>query len=183
MIVDRFWAMPSKNTFAIKPITELIRQYYRGGLTVDPFANRSRIATVTNDIDPQYDTDYHMDAEAFLKLFDTASVDMVLYDPPYSSRQVSESYRKLGMTVNMETAQNSYWRKQKEQISRIVKPGGIVISFGWNSGGIGAKYGFEKVHIRLVAHGGHHNDTIVTVERKRTENMTLWGTVEQSPFL
>ena len=93
---------------------------------------------------------------------------MVLYDPPYSSRQVSESYRKLGMTVNMETTQNCYWRKQKEQISRIVKPGGIVISFGWNSGGIGMKYGFEKVHIRLVAHGGHHNDTIVTVEQKRT---------------
>ena len=83
----------------------------------------------------------------------------------------------------METTQNSYWRKQKEQIGRIVKPGGIVISFGWNSGGIGIKYGFEKVHIRLIAHGGHHNDTIVTVEQKRAEHTNLWGTAEQSPFL
>lgn len=158
--------MPSKHTFEIKPIAELIHQYSREGMIVDPFANRSKLATVTNDLDPQYDTDYHMDAEEFLKLFDDNSVDMLLYDPPYSSRQVSESYRKMGMTVNMETTQNSYWRKQKEQIARIMKPGGIVVSCGWNSGGVGMKYGFEKLHIRLIAHGGNHYDTIVTVERK-----------------
>lgn len=165
MIIDRFWSMPSKNTFEMKPALDLILRY-RYGLTIDPFANRSRLADITNDIDPQYDTDYHLDAEYFLRCFSDESIDTVLYDPPFSSRQVSESYRKLGMTVNMETTQNSYWRKQKEQISRIVKPQGIVISFGWNSGGIGMKYGFEKLHIRLIAHGGNHNDTIVTVERK-----------------
>lgn len=167
MIVDRFWAMPNKNTFSIKPIAELIGQYRPLGLSIDPFANISRLAGVTNDLDPQYDTDYHMDAEDFLKIFEDDSVDMVLYDPPYSSRQVSECYKKLGYTVNMETTQNSYWRKQKEQISRIVKPGGIVFTFGWNSGGIGMKYGFEKLHIRMVAHGGNHYDTIIVVERKR----------------
>lgn len=166
IIIDRCWAMPNKHTFEIRPILVLIEQYRRPGVVIDPFANRSKLGTVTNDIDPQYNTDYHLDAEAFLLLFDDKSVDTVLYDPPYSSRQVSESYRRLGMSVNMETTQNSYWRKQKEQISRIVKPGGIVIACGWNSGGIGMKYGFEKLHIRLIAHGGNHNDTIVTVERR-----------------
>lgn len=166
MLVDRYWHMPNKNTFSIKPIAELIKQYHIEGLSIDPFANTARIAQITNDLDPQYDTDYHLDAEDFLKTFDDNSVDMVLYDPPYSSRQISESYKKLGYSVNMETTQSSYWRKQKEQISRIVKPNGIVISCGWNSGGIGKKYGFEILHIRLVAHGGAHNDTIVVVDRK-----------------
>ena len=110
-----------------------------------------------------------MDATDFLAMFQDASVDMVLYDPPYSARQVSECYRKMGYTVNMQTTQNSYWRKHKEQIRRIVKPNGLVLSCGWNSGGIGKKYGFEPLHIRLVAHGGNHNDTIVVVER-RVEN-------------
>lgn len=164
--MDRYWSMPSKNTFEMKPALDLIMRY-RHGLTIDPFANRSKLADITNDLDPQYDTDYHLDAERFLMGFPDESVDTVLYDPPFSSRQVSECYKKLGMTVNMETTQNSYWRKQKEQISRIVRPGGIVISFGWNSGGIGMKYGFDKLHIRLIAHGGNHNDTIITVERKR----------------
>lgn len=164
-IIDRHWSMPSKNTFEMRPALELIEKY-RKGLTIDPFANRSRLANITNDLDPQYDTDWHLDAEEFLKRFDDESVDTVLYDPPFSSRQVSECYKKFGMTVNRETTQNSYWRRQKEQISRIVRPDGIVISFGWNSGGIGKKYGFEKLHIRLIAHGGNHNDTIITVERK-----------------
>lgn len=158
--------MPNRNTFSIPAIREIIRDYWIEGVSIDPFANAARLATITNDIDPQYDTDYHMDATDFLTQFSDGSVDLVLYDPPFSSRQVSECYRRLGQSVNMETTQNSYWRKHKEQISRIVRPGGIVFSFGWNSGGIGRKYGFEKLHIRLIAHGGHHNDTIAVVERK-----------------
>lgn len=165
MIIDRVWQMPNSNTFSIKPIKELIHKYANGKI-IDPFANNNKIATITNDLDTQYDTDYHMDATDFLKMFDDKSVDTVLYDPPYSPRQVSECYRKLGMTVNKETTQSSYWRKHREQIVRIVRPGGIVISCGWNSTGIGKKCGFEKIEILLVAHGSQHNDTIVVVEKK-----------------
>ena len=79
--------MPNSNTFSIKPIKELIEKYATGKI-VDPFANNNKLATVTNDLDTQYDTDYHMDALDFLKIFDDNSVDTVLYDPPYSPRQV-----------------------------------------------------------------------------------------------
>ena len=157
--------MPNSRTFSIKPIRELI-QKYANGYTIDPFAAGNRLANVTNDIDPQYDTDFHMDATDFLNLFKPDSVDTVLYDPPYSPRQVAECYKALGITVNMQTTQASYWSRQKEAIGRIVKKGGIVITCGWNSGGIGKKNGFEIIEILLVAHGGWHNDTIVTVEKK-----------------
>ena len=166
MIVNRKWAMPNKNTFDIKPIRGLINKYMIDGIIIDPFANKNRIATITNDLDTQYDTDYHLDALEFLKLFKDNSVDMVLYDPPYSPRQVSECYKSLGQTVNMQTTQASYWSNQKKEISRIVKKDGIVITCGWNSGGIGKTNGFEIVEILLVPHGGWHNDTIITVERK-----------------
>lgn len=159
--------MPNKNTFNIKPINELIHKYLKENmLVVDPFANANKLATITNDLDPQYDTDYHLDALDFLKQMEDNSADLVLYDPPYSQRQVSESYRKLDMSVNMETTQNSYWAKQKREIARVVKQGGYVISCAWNSGGVGKKYGFEIQEILLVAHGSWHNDTITTVERK-----------------
>lgn len=165
MLIRRVWAMPNKHTFDIKPIKELIEKYYHTN-SIDPFANKSRIATITNDLDPQYDTDYNLDALEFLKLFDTDSIDLVLYDPPYSPRQVSECYKALGKTVNMQTTQSSYWGNQKKEISRIVKKDGIVITCGWNSGGIGKTKGFEIIEILLVPHGGWHNDTIVTVEKK-----------------
>lgn len=166
-MINRVWAMPNKNTFDIKPIRELIEKYKDGkGLIIDPFANQSKIATITNDIDTQYDTTYHLDALDFLKLFEDSSVDMVLYDPPYSTRQVSECYKKLDKTVNMQTTQTTFWTNQKREIGRIVKKDGIAITFGWNSGGIGKKFGFEIIEILLVPHGGWHNDTIVTIERK-----------------
>lgn len=157
--------MPNKNTFEISPIKEIIHKYSYGKI-IDPFANKNKIANITNDLDCQYDTDYHLDALDFFKLFDDNSIDTILYDPPYSPRQVSECYKKLGKTVNMETTQSSYWSKQKDEISRISHKNSVVITCGWNSGGIGIKRGFEIVEILMVPHGGNHNDTIVTIERK-----------------
>lgn len=162
---NRVWAMPLSNTFDIKPIGELIERYYHKN-SIDPFSNRNKIASITNDLNPEYGTNYNLDALEFLKLFAKESTDLVLYDPPYSPRQVSEVYKAFGRTVNMQTTQASYWGNQKKEIARVVKLGGHVITCGWNSGGIGKKHGFEIIEILLVAHGGWHNDTIVTVERK-----------------
>lgn len=174
MVINREWAMPNSNTFSIKPIGELIGKYSTvvfnkegaGFKSIDPFANSNKIAKVTNDLNEEYDTDYNYDALDFLKVFNSDEIDLVLFDPPYSPRQVSECYKKLGQTVNMQTTQSSFWSKMKNEITRITKVGGYVITCGWNSGGIGKTNGFEITEILLVAHGGWHNDTIVTVERK-----------------
>jgi hypothetical protein len=173
MRIDRKWAMPNRRTFSIKPIKELIQEELpRSTLIIDPFAGASKIASITNDIDPQYDTTHHLDALDFLKTFDDESVEGVLFDPPYSPRQVSEVYRKLDKTVNMETTQASFWSKLKDEVSRIVCPGGTVISFGWNSGGIGKTRGFKIRRILLVPHGSNHYDTICTVETKIESNLS-----------
>ena len=166
MKISRTWAMPNSNTFSIKPIKELMGRHL-SGVSVDPFANSNRIATVTNDLNPEYGCDHSLDALEFLKGVADDSFDTVLFDPPYSPRQVSECYKSLDKTVNMQTTQASFWGNLKKEISRVCKPQGKVITFGWNSGGIGKKYGFEIIEILLVPHGGWHNDTIVTVEENR----------------
>ena len=168
--IERIWSMPNKNTFEIPPIKALLEEEVDlSKYWIDPFANRNKIASVTNDLNLEYDTDYHLDALDFLKLFEDASVDGVLYDPPYSPRQVSECYNDVGYTVTWDTTKASFWGNHKREISRIVKIGGKVITFGWNSGGIGYKYGFEIERSLLVPHGGWHNDTICTVEVKTHE--------------
>jgi len=168
IIFNRIWEMPNSNTFDIECIRRLIHLYLKDGMiSVDPFANKSKIASITNDLNPEYDTNYHLDAVDFLKIFEDNSVDFVLYDPPYSLRQVSECYKNVGIPVTMETTQSSWRTKHINEISRILKPNGICISFGWNSSGVGIKRGMELLEILLVAHGGSHNDTICTVERKQ----------------
>jgi hypothetical protein len=159
--------MPNSRTFDIKPIKEVIEKtVLPGELWIDAFANDSKIATITNDLNPKYDTNYHMDALDFFKMFDDNSVDGVLYDPPYSLRQVVECYKSVGKEVTKETTQSSWRSKHIDEIKRIIRPGGKAICFGWNSSGIGIKRGFEMQKTLLVPHGGSHNDTIVTVERK-----------------
>lgn len=158
--------MPNKDTFDIKPIKKLISKYSIG-VGADPFAKDSKIATITNDIDPMTSASYHKDALDFLKNdLKDLSMDYILFDPPYSPRQVSECYKKLGMTVNMQTTQSSFWSKLKKEISKKIRIDGYCITFGWCSNGIGKCNGFQIEEILIVAHGGWHNDTIVTVERK-----------------
>lgn len=175
MRIERIWAMPNKNTFTIPPIKALVleEQYKTKGLWIDPFANTSKFANITNDLDPDMPTDYHMEALDFLRMFDTESVDGVLYDPPFSPRQVSECYKRLGKTVSWLHTSAKYWSEQKDEISRILRPNGVVITCGWNSDGIGISRGFEMERVLLVPHGGSRNDTIVTVERKKVARNSL----------
>lgn len=176
MIIEREWAMPNKNTFSIKPIRELLAEEVdRDLLWIDPFANESKIARITNDLNPRFNTDYHLDALDFFKQFDDESVDGVLYDPPYSPSQVKECYEGFGREVTAKDVQGDFYSNHKREVWRILKKGGKVITFGWNSNGMGIQkegiwYLMEK--ILLVAHGGNHNDTIVTVNRKVNGDLT-----------
>jgi hypothetical protein len=138
-----------------------------GNTWIDPFANNNKFAQITNDLNANMNTDYHMDALDFLKMFADNSVDGVLFDPPYSPRQIKESYESVGLdTQGGVLTRSSFWSNMKVQIARIVKPHGKVICFGWNSQGVGKTRGFEMTRILMVAHGGNHNDTICTVEVK-----------------
>lgn len=161
--------MPNKDTFDIEPIGELVTSEVEQseGLWTDPFSNGCELADVTNDLNPDVDSDHTKDATEFLQTFDRGEVDGgVLFDPPYSPRQIKEVYESVGLETSMETTQATFWSDVKDEIMRVVGDGATVVTCGWNSGGVGKGAGFKIREILLVAHGGWHNDTIVTVEDK-----------------
>lgn len=178
MKITRTWAMPNKNTFLIKPIYELLKEKLKNGMYgIDPFVGQNNpimmqhfrgITLISNDLNDTIAANCHLDALEFLKKECLIELyDFVLFDPPYSPRQIKECYESVGLTTkNGELTKSTFYSNLKDEIARIVKPGGFVISCGWNSGGIGKNRGFEIKEILLVAHGGWHNDTIVTFERK-----------------
>lgn len=161
MRIERKWAMPNKWTFTISPIAELLEEEVVG-LIADPFAGMNSPAHEQNDIKEtagNADAD-HKDALTWLKGKRTARYDTVLYDPPYSITQARQYGKK-------EFASMKYWANCKNEIARIIKPGGKAICFGWNSMGLGKNRGFNMTRILLIAHGGSKNDTICTVEIKK----------------
>ncbi len=160
--------MPNSLSFTIKPIKELIARYIKSGdIIIDPWANNSKIGTITNDLNPEMDTHFHLDALEFLKRQENDSADVVLYDPPYSISQATEMYKNFGRDkLEVHVSNMGYWASCKKEVSRILKPGGVCIICGWSTNGVGINRGFEMVEILLVPHGGSKNDTIVTVEIK-----------------
>lgn len=166
VLIRREWAMPNRHTFLIKPIAELIKRYVPEGGTgwVDPFAGENSPAEITNDMNPAKPTKYHLHAKEFCQQIE-GIFKGVLFDPPYSLRQVKECYDEIGVKLFQEDTQR-FPQNVKEPITPKIELGGYAITFGWNSQGFGRKLGFEMDEILLVAHGRSHNDTIVTVERK-----------------
>lgn len=144
MKIERIWSMPNAKTFTIKPIKELLERYIKGDC-LDPFPYK-----------------YEKDATDYLTDIEDDSYNYAVFDPPYSPRQLKECYKGLGEY----DTKCSTWSNWKNLLSKKIKKGGIVISFGWNTNGMGMSRGFEIIEILLVAHGGNHNDTICVVEIK-----------------
>lgn len=170
ILITRTWAMPNKWTYSIKPINKLIRKYAGDGRGwADPFAGKSAFAEYRNDLNPHCQQPFHMEAYEFLSSparFRDNEIFGVLFDPPYSLTQVSRSYQELGYKFNGKENPTGGFPKVRDEIQRIVAPGGHCISFGWNTVGMGKMRGFEIIEILIVSHGGNRNDTLCTVERK-----------------
>lgn len=169
---SREWAMPSHDTFSVFPIGAFVHRYLsKSKKSIDPFSRNGDLATLTNDINPQTKAAYHMDAVEFLKhmleIGHGGSIDLAILDPPYSPRQISECYKEQGLSVSMTDTQSGVlYQKVKETLFPLLTVDAIVLSFGWNSTGMGSKMGFEPLEYMLVAHGGAHNDTICVAERR-----------------
>jgi hypothetical protein len=168
MKIERAWSMSNKWTFKIKPILKLLLEEIdlNNEIWLDPFAGNFSPAHYRNDINPDTNTQEHMDAIEWLKTRANSCADGILLDPPYSLRQISEHYKRAGIKITGWHTSSGWQAKIKDEVNRIVKVGGKVITFGWNSNGMGKSRGFEKTRILLVAHGGNKNDTIVVCERK-----------------
>ena len=167
--------MPTGDTFDCTPIGNLVKKYLApADISIDPFARNKRWATHTNDLNPNTKAEFHMDAFDFLKMLVEKEIkaDLIIFDPPYSPRQIKELYDGIGLKMTQQDGQRTHgWTKEKNTLNKLLLPGGIFLYFGWDSVAMGKNRGYEIVEMLLVCHGPGHNDTICTVERKLQPNL------------
>jgi len=170
VLIRREWAMASPDTFDVPQIGRFVWKYLRRAkVSVDPYARNKRWATHTNDLNPATAAEHHMDATDFLRKLHVEGVraDLVIIDPPYSPRQVKECYDSIGQKMEQDDALLGKVRAElKKAIYDVLSSHGIVLTFGWNTVGMGRNLGFEQIEILLVCHGSDHNDTICLAERR-----------------
>lgn len=114
------------------------------------------------DIDKNMPADYHMEAYEFISIINVLKFDCIILDPPYNLRKSREKYggRYIGS-----------FTKIKNKVISFLKGGGLIITFGYDTVGMGKGRGFNKEHILVICHSGDHNDTLAVVERYNQEGL------------
>lgn len=155
----------SRWTFDIPSVAQLLGRYVSGGKGwADPFAADSRFAEWTNDLNPRARAQYHMEAEDFIREVLPSGLNGIIFDPPYSKRQISECYTGIGLKATQEDTSELFYNRVKRAFENKVRPGGWCISMGYSTRGV---YGWEDIELLdVVANNDGAYDILVLVQRK-----------------
>lgn len=164
MTLERIFEMPRAWTFQMPKLRTWVESRLEGKV-LNLFGGVTKLtpppggSIITNDINPDLKSDLALDAYDLVQWASWDSqgkFDTVIFDPPYTAYQAVHTY-------NGKKAQDV--THARDIVEYTLRPGGRVISLGFNSTGMGASRGFEKEGLLLVNGGGSHNDIIILSER------------------
>lgn len=166
----------NRYTFKVPRIREWVEENAEE-IVVNLFAGMTRLECeeIRVDLNPEMPATYHMDALAFVEkmffcrenswiekmsyceeAFGAKDIGTFLLDPPYAYRKSMEMYK--GFVA-------SPFNRLKDAIANVIRPGGLVITFGYHSISMSKKRKFVQEHLLVMSHGGAIHDTLAVVER------------------
>ena len=161
MIMTYLRQPPKRYTFEQPKLKAWVEHWCNDGLTLNLFAGKVELNVdeVRVDVDCEMPADYHMDAYEFVERDVKLRVkyNTVVLDPPYNIRKAIEKYE--GRWIGKLT-------KIKNLLPDLLEYNGRVITLGYDTVGMSASRGFEKLAVCVICHSGDHNDTLAVVERK-----------------
>lgn len=147
-------------SFEYRPLREWVEARLHGRV-LNACAGRTMLdhdgEVVRNDLSPDRDADTHHDVAEISDHFASGTFDCVVFDPPYDDEQADDKYDSLRAD-----GVNGAWASFNE----LVRPGGTVLTFGWNSWGMSSFPAFEREETTLFQRGACLRDVIATVDRR-----------------
>jgi hypothetical protein len=133
---------------------------------LDLFARECPWGDYRNDLNEKYlkarQTNMCMDALEACQSFDDRSIDIILFDPPFSSRMDADKYGEVGRASLWTDAK--YISDLGKEMFRILECGGYIVKCGFNSNSPYPKMELERM---FVSHyGSCRNDVIFTIWKK-----------------
>ncbi|GGL73685.1 hypothetical protein [Halocalculus aciditolerans] len=152
-------------TFEYVPARRLVEKNLRGRV-LNACAGKTTLnhdgEIIRNDLNPDRDADTHHDVATIAQHFGPQSFDTIVFDPPFDEKQAETKYDGLHAS-DMYAALG--------QFNELVRPGGVVLTFGWNSWGMRSFPAFEREETVLLQRGPIHRDVIVTVDRRTSASL------------
>lgn len=139
------------------------------GTVVNVCAGATRLThdgeVITNDIDEDIDTDYSARVRDLPDELGHDVADTVVYDPPWSVYQSNEEYD--GRMVGKD-------RIMAEAIDDLVRDGGRVLGFGYQSTVMPADLGFTCREIAVFRLIGRFKDFFGVVDERRDRQLSAF---------
>ncbi len=161
--------MLSRWTFQYTPARKFVEKRLEGRV-LNACAGRTKLnhdgEIVRNDLNPEADADTHHDVVEIAEHFEPRSFDTIVFDPPFDEKQAETKYDGLH-------AMDVY--AALECFEELVRPGGSVICFGWNSWGMRSFGAFERTETMLFQRGPIHRDVIATVDQRTSYSLATDG--------
>lgn len=152
-------------TFEYTPARKFVEERLRGRV-LNACAGKSKLNhsdVVRNDLNPGRDADTHHDVSEIARHFDARSFDVVVFDPPFDDLQAEDKYDSLRADRVLEAFR---------QFDELVKPGGLVITFGWNSWGMSSLGAWDREETVLFQRGPVKRDVIATADRRSSGSLS-----------
>ena len=165
--------MLSRWTFQYGPARSFVEKRLEGRV-LNACAGKTKLnhdgEIVRNDLNPDRDAETNHDVAEIADHFEPRSFDTVVFDPPFDEKQAETKYDGLH-------AMDVY--AALEQFEELVRPGGLVICFGWNSWGMRSFGAFEREDTVLFQRGPIHRDVIATVDRRTSGSLEFVETTKK----
>lgn len=156
-----------KWTFQAKIVRDVVERNLSGRV-LNSTAGKTRLThgageIVRNDLNPDIEADHHFDVTDIDEHLPEASFDTVIFDPPFDAGQANKRYEGFhAREVNA----------ARQALAKLVRPGGRLIEFGWNSHGAAAYRGWSREELHLFQRGPCLPDVIGVVDRKYQTTLT-----------
>ncbi|RLM94358.1 hypothetical protein [Haloarcula sp. Atlit-7R] len=156
-------AAVSKWTFETSAIRTIVEDAIQGR-TLNACAGETHLTSGTgtiirNDLNPERPAEYHQDiCDLENGVFEERSFDSAILDPPFDPQNADKHYE--GWHAGDLAA-------ARENLSSLIKPGGVVVELGWNSHDLSkASDSWERTELHLFYRGPCLPDIFLTVSQK-----------------
>lgn len=161
---------PNRWTFQSTKIRKWVEVRLQGRV-LNACAGKTKLAhdgeIIRNDLDEEREADLHVDVCEITDELEEASIDTIVYDPPFSENQANESYE-------LEDGQAVVAGRDavaKREFDELLAPGGRVIQFGFTTTCMPRSVGdYERKEVAVWNTLGRCNDYLSVVDEKPGES-------------
>jgi hypothetical protein len=165
-------AKPNTWTFQNDAVRKFVQERLSGRV-LNLFAGKTKLhhddEIIRVDLDEERDADHYFDAIEVRDRFGGQSFDTVVLDPPFSVQQSRKRYNGR---------YRGHFTHVKDEVAKVVRPGGRTLTFGYHSRAMGPSRGFNREELAVFDHGGRFRAMLGVVEQRVERDL---GDFEEAP--